>query len=240
LERNEWEWTARTNFVAATDFLGQLDDRDRQAVLALGRTLAVRKGCYVYRTGDAKRAVFVLLRGRLKFYKDTPGGRDVILWFCFPGEIFGMAEVPVHKGRQVNVQACEGSEVLAIADGAFYSFLDAHPQVSRLCLRTMAARMGVLSNILVNLVAEDAHTRIRRLILQLGSRYGTRVGNEIRLHMPITHQEIADMVGANRQTVTKILGELCREGALSINHRRIKIESAELLDAAIRRAVRSA
>ena len=223
-------------FGAATDFLGHLDSAHLAALMALGHHRVLKKGSHVYRVGDAKRAVYFLLSGRLKFYKEAPTGRDVILWFCFPGEVFGMAEVPPMKGRQVNVQACEESEVLALADGAFYGFLEQHPSVSRLCLRAMSARMGVLSNILVNLVANDAHTRIRRLILQLGARYGVRAGNEILLRMPITHQEIADMTGANRQTVTRILGELRREGALSINHRRIKIESLELLDSAIHRA----
>jgi CRP/FNR family transcriptional regulator len=225
-----------SDFVAATDFLGRLGPGEREALMAIARRRRVSKGDHVYRVGDAKRAVYMLAAGRLKFYKEAPTGRDVILWFCFPGEVFGMAEVPPVKGRQVNVQACEESDVLVVADDAFYRFLETHPRVSRLCLRAMSARMGVLSNILVNLVADDAHTRIRRLILQLGARYGARVGGEIRLQIPITHQEIADMTGANRQTVTKILGELKREGALSINHRRIKIESRELLDSAIRRA----
>ena len=228
-----------SDFVAATDFLGQLEPPDRASLMAIGQRRLVRKGGHVYRVGDAKRAVYATLSGRLKFYKDAPTGRDVILWFCFPGEVFGMAEVPPVKGRQVNVQSCEDSEVLVIADDAFYAFLETHPRVARLCLRAMSARMGVLSNILVNLIADDAHTRIRRLILQLGARYGTRVGREVRLHIPITHQDIADMTGANRQTVTKILGELRREGALSINHRRINIESTELLDSAIQNAVRS-
>lgn len=225
-----------SDFVAATDFLGRLEADDRDSLMAIAHRRRVRKTGYVYRVGDAKRAVYILLGGRLKFYKEAPTGREVILWFCFPGEVFGMAEVPSVKGRQVNVQACEDSEVLVVTDAAFYRFLEMHPRVSRLCLRAMSARMGVLSNILVNLVADDAHTRIRRLILQLGARYGTRVGDEIRLQMPITHQEIADMTGANRQTVTRILGELKREGALSINHRRIKIESRERLDSAIQRA----
>jgi CRP/FNR family transcriptional regulator len=229
-----------SDFVAATDFLGQLSSADRSSLMGIGRRRLVRKGGHIYRVGEAKRAVYVVLSGRLKFYKEAPTGRDVILWFCFPGEVFGMAEVPPVKGRQVNVQSCEDSEVLVVADDAFYGFLETHPRVARLCLRAMSARMGVLSNILVNLIADDTQTRIRRLILQLGARYGTRVGQEIQLQIPITHQEIADMTGANRQTVTKILGELRREGALSINHRRINIESTELLDAAIQESVRAA
>jgi CRP-like cAMP-binding protein len=64
------------------------------------------------------------------------------------------------------------------------------------------------------------------------------LGLEARIAAGDERRSLADMTGANRQTVTKILGELRREGALSINRRRINIESAELLDAAIRKAAR--
>lgn len=229
---------APSHFTAATDFLRQLDPVDRKDLLNLARRIAVNKGRFVYRTGDRKRAVYILLRGRVKVFKETFEGREVILWFCFPGEIFGMAPVPEGKGRQVNTQACEDSEIAVIGDADFDRFLNDRPRVSRLCIRAMSARLGVLSKILVYLVSDDAHTRIAKLILQLGARYGVKSGRQTLIQMPLTHQEIADMTGANRQTVTRILGDLRREGALMIVNRRIRIESAELLNNAVRKAAR--
>lgn len=229
---------ASSNFAAATDFLGQMDSGDRKDLLNLARRIVVNKGRFVYRTGDRKRAVYILLRGRVKVFKETFGGREVILWFCFPGEIFGMAPVPERKGRQINTQACEDCEIAVIGDADFERFLTDRPRVSRLCIRAMSARLGVLSKILVYLVSDDAHTRIAKLILQLGARYGVKSGRQTLIQMPLTHQEIADMTGANRQTVTRILGDLRREGALMIVNRRIRIESSELLNNAVRKAAR--
>jgi CRP/FNR family transcriptional regulator len=94
----------------------------------------------------------------------------------------------------------------------------------------MAARLGILTNTLVNLVADNAYARVAKLILHLGLHHGTRLGRVINLGVLLTHQEIADMSGVNRQTVTRIVGDLRSQGVLSIVRRRIRIENEEALN----------
>ena len=212
-----------------TDFLGQLASTERAALLKLAKRRALKRGEFVFRVGDAKRGAFLLTRGRLKFFRVTPDGREVILWFCFPGEVFGISEVPAAKGRRVNVEACEDAEVAVIGDAAFNRFLDEYPAAGRLCRRTMAVRLGMLTNTLVNLVAEDAYARVAKLVLHLGAHHGTKLGKTIVLEVVLTHQEIADMTGVNRQTVTSILGDLRRKRIVSIQRRRIRIDDAPRL-----------
>ena len=196
----------------------------------------LRRGDFVFRVGDRKRGAFILLRGRLKFFRLTPDGREVILWFCFAGEVFGISEVPAAKGRRVNVEACEDSEVAIVADAAFNRFLDHHPAAARLCRLTMAARLGLLTNTLVNLVADDAYARVAKLVLHLGMRHGTRHDGAIALEVVLTHQEIASMAGVNRQTVTRILGDLRRKRILSIHRRRMRIDDEAMLNQLIHTA----
>ena len=87
----------------------------------------------------------------------------------------------------------------------------------------------VVRDVLVNLVSDDVDTRIAKLILRLGARYGRREAGVVHLDLPLTHQEIADMVGTTRQTVSSVLSRLKRQGVLSIEMHRIHIESEELL-----------
>ena len=203
---------------------------ERAALLKLAKRRTLCRGEFVFRVGDQKRGAYVLTRGRLKFFRVTPDGREVILWLCFAGEVFGISEVPAAKGRRVNVEACEESEVAVVADAAFNRFLDEHPAAARLCRRTMAARLGMLTNTLVNLVADDAYARVAKLILHLGMQHGTKLGDAIVLEVVLTHQEIAGMTGVNRQTVTRILGDLRRKRILSIQRRRIRIDDAAKLN----------
>jgi len=214
--------------VATTDFLGRLDDETRNALLGKAARRRLRKGGFVFRIGDPGDAVFVLLSGRIKTYKIAPNGREVILWFGFPGEVFGLVETPHHKGRMVSVEACEASEVAEIPSAKFREFLAAHPEVSQLLIRIIASRLGMLANRLVYLMADNAEARIAKLLVDLAARYhDPKDGAEHPIGL--THQEIGDITGVQRQTVTRILGKFTERGALSVRYRKISIRDRDLL-----------
>ena len=212
-----------------SDFLGSLEREEREALFAAGVHRAFAKDEYVFRAGDPGTRVYFLESGRVKIYQPADSGRQVILWFCLPGEIFGLAEVARGGGRVVSAQACESSTVLAVSQEAFREFVASRPRAALLSMQVLSERLRGLSDVLVNLVADDVDTRIAKLILRLGARYGRREGHVIHLDIPLTHQEIADMVGTTRQTVTSTLSRLKRQGVLSIDTHRIDIESEELL-----------
>jgi CRP/FNR family transcriptional regulator len=218
------------HLVAPSNYLARLSPADHADLLTLGVLQRYQKGDLVFHAGAPGHHVYFLIRGRVKIYQYSPQGRVVILWFCFPGEIFGLAEVVRGGGRVVNAQACETSEVLAVSQERFREFIATHPGAALLSMEVLSSRLRILGEILVNLVSDDVNTRIAKLILRLSARYGTRVGKDIFLNIPLTHQEIADMVGTSRQTVTAALSALKRQGALSIDNHCIHIESEELLN----------
>lgn len=214
--------------MANTDFLGQLDDARREALLSLAAPVRIRNRDFVFRVGDPGDAVYVLLAGRIKTYKISPSGREVILWFGFPGEVFGLVESPHTRGRMVNVQACETTELAKIAGPRFREFLAAHADVSQICIRILASRMGMLANRLVYLMADNAEARIAKLLVDLAARYHEpKDGAEHPIGL--THQEIANITGVQRQTVTRILGKFTARGALAVRYRNILIRDRELL-----------
>jgi CRP-like cAMP-binding protein len=216
--------------VAPSNFLAQLGSADYADLWTLGVLQRYQKDDLMFRAGAPGDHVYFLKCGRVKIYQLSPLGRMVILWFCFPGEIFGLAEVARGGGRVVNAQACEPSEVLAITQEQFKQFIASHPEAALLSMKVLSSRLRILGEILVNLVSDDVDIRIAKLILRLSARYGTRVGKDIFLNIPLTHQEIADMVGTTRQTATSALSALKRQGVLSIDNHRIHIESEELLN----------
>ena len=221
--------TAST-LVAPSNFLAQLGQEDYAALLEIATVQHYGKGHFVFRSGAPGNNVYFLRSGKVKIHQLSPLGREVILWFCFSGEIFGLAEVAGGGGRVVNAQACEASQVLAVAQEKFRDYLDGRPRLAMLSMQVLSSRLRVLGEMFVNLVSDDVSKRIAKLILRLSARYGTRVGKEVFLNIPLTHQEIADMVGTSRQTVTTVLSTLKRQGVLSIDNRRIHIESEERLN----------
>lgn len=216
--------------MAPSNFLAQINPHDYADLIALASRHCYVKGDFVFSAGAPGENVYFLSSGKIKIGQSSPLGREVILWFCFPGEIFGLAEVTRGGGRVVNAQACAQSEVLAVSQVEYRSFLATHPETAFLSMQVLSSRLRILGEMFVNLVSDEVHIRIAKLILRLSARYGNRVGNEILLNVPLTHQEIADMVGTTRQTVTSVLSDLRRRGVLSIDNHRIHIESEELLN----------
>ena len=128
----------------------------------------------------------------------------------------------------VHAHVGEASEVLKLSQSQFSGFLRDHPDSLHLVMQVLSCRMRTLSEVIVNLVNDDVETRIMKLILRLSARHGVHVGQDIHLDITLTHQEIADMVGTTRQTVTGMLSKLKRRGFLSLENRRIYIESPEM------------
>lgn len=224
-------YSLRNNPMAGSESacFGQLDKHEFDMLLSLGTTSRYPKGAFIFCPGETGQHVFFLHKGRIKISNFSPAGHEVILWFCFSGEMFGLSEITRGNDRAVSAQACEDSEVISIHRDQFNTFLIHHPKVAFLIMQILSCRMRVLGDMLVNLVSDNVNTRLAKLILRLGAQYGTREGKVIHLDIHLTHQEIADMIGTTRQTATTLLGQFKRQGILSIDNRRILIESEELL-----------
>ncbi len=214
---------------SVVDLLSRVPERDRADLLALGTVRFFAKGDFIFNAGEPSHHVFLLLRGRIKIYQSSTVGKEAILWFCFAGELFGMAEAACGGGRVVSAQACDACEVLCIRQEEFNAFLAARPQTALLIVQVLASRLRVLGDVVINLISDDVRTRILKMVLQLGARCGAPSARGLSLDIELTHQEIADMIGTTRQTVTTTLGQLEREGLLAIHRHRIYITDSKLL-----------
>lgn len=218
------------------DIFSALAPQDLTDLLALAEQRHYPKGSAIFRAGDPGRHVYFLQSGRAKIYQLAPNGKEVILWYCFAGEMCGLAEVARGGGRSVSAVACSETDALKLNHDVFNDFLVHHPQASFLMIQMLACRLRGLGDMLVNLVSDDVTTRVAKLILRLAARYGRRDDDEVILDIHLTHQEMADMIGTSRQTLTGVLNDLKRQGILNICNRTIRIESEKSLDALSRSA----
>lgn len=214
---------------SVVDLLTRIPEGDRAHLLRLGMVKAFAKGDFIFSAGEASHHVFLLLGGRIKIYQSSTVGKEAILWFCFAGELFGMAEAARGGGRVVSAQACNACEVLCIRQEEFNAFLGTHPQTSLVIVQVLACRLRVLGDVVINLISDDVRTRVLKMVLQLGARCGIPSARGLFLDIELTHQEIADMIGTTRQTVTTTLGQLERDGLLAIYRHKIHITGSELL-----------
>jgi CRP/FNR family transcriptional regulator len=226
------------NSVRPSDFMARLAPEDRAGLLALAHRRTVERGALVYSAGLPGDNVYFLEAGQIKIYHLSPTGKEVLLWFCLSGEIFGLTEICRGGERQVHAQACERSSVYSVARNDFKAFLSARPQAALLVIDVLSCRLRGLGNVIQDLVASEVTERVLQLIQRLGAVYGRREGEALCLDLHITHQEMANMIGSTRQSVTSALSALRRMGVLDLEGRRIRIRNEQALRQAGFAAVR--
>lgn len=209
---------------AVSESLQTSPNPELKHLLSLGHRRHFRKGEHIFRSGSPGKNVYILEHGRAKVYKLSDSGKEVILWFCHPCEMFGLSEISQGGQRSVYAQACMDSLIHCIERDDFNRFLANNAEHAMGVIDILSRRLRLLSDQFMNLAADGLRCRIIKLILRMS---GQAQDEDIVL----THQEIADMVGSSRQSVTSILNEIKREGVLRIEHRRIHIEDPQRLAA---------
>lgn len=180
---------------------------------------AFKKDDYVFQAGSIKKNFYLLLNGRVKLYRVSSIGKEVTQWFCFPGEAFGLSELKSTDHQSIYAQCCEKSDVLAIPLVKFNDFIKLSPEIALKIIEQLSIRLKITGDTLLNLTSDDVKTRLIKLLMRLNMRFGVEHKKGILIDITITHKEIADMIGACRQSVTTALGELKDSGDIKIiNH----------------------
>ena len=219
----------------SSDFLSALEEGDRLALFNMAWRKSFKKGMRIFEAGDEASMLYIMESGRAKIYQTSPSGKDIILWFCFPGETFGLAELSRGIKRTISACAMDDSQVLCLPKGDFLRFIAERPSVALSAIDILSTRLRRLGQTFMNLATEDVSLRIARLILGLAHGTGHETCGKVMpketvcVNVTLTHQEIADMIGASRQTVTTALNELKRAGIIRWVDHHIHIERLSAL-----------
>jgi CRP/FNR family transcriptional regulator, cyclic AMP receptor protein len=217
-------------YAAPSDFWGNLTPTVRAELDLLGTRARFRKGNLVFRAGSDGHDVYVLMSGRVKVYALSPQGRAVTLWFCLPGEVFGLAEMARNSPRMVYAEACTNAEVLILPCDQLRARLEIDAATAMQVVDMLSCRLRQLSDAMLNLIADDVNTRVAKLLLRLHARYGRPLDSGgFLLDLPLTHQEMADMIGTTRQSVSSAVAQLRQRGLLTTTDHRLCLTDPERL-----------
>lgn len=228
---------------AHANFLSSLSQEETQDLLKCSRRLILKSRDHLFRAGDRSNDVYIVAAGCIRLFQVSPTGKETILWFSFPGEIFGMAELWKGNDRQIYAVANEASQVYSISRSDFTRFLGTHPEAAMKAIGILSARVRALGHVLVGLTSDNVETRVARLLIRFaavssGMRCCTgATEGELCVNVRLTHQDIANLIGASRQTVTTTLAHLRKRGAVRIVNHHIHIVRPDhlrsLLDLAV-------
>jgi CRP/FNR family cyclic AMP-dependent transcriptional regulator len=171
------------------------------------------KGAVLISEGDHTDTLFVVLSGKLRVYASGEEGREVTLNTLGPGDHFGELAVMDESPRSASVVTLAPSELAAISRAGFLACLAEHPALAVSLIRILAGRVRRLTENVKNLALLDVYGRVARTLLELAQPDDE---GQQRIDQRLTHQEIANMVGASREMVSRIMKDLTSGGYVTV------------------------
>jgi CRP-like cAMP-binding protein len=200
-------------FLKRCDLFQRLGQEQLAALEARCRVRKFPRATPVYLPSDQADGVLLLAEGRVKIGSITPDGKQSILAFIEPGELFGELSLLGSQQREEYAETLEKSTVVLIPGKEMRQLLAENLEVS----------LGVTK--LIGLRRQRIERRLKyllvHLMLELAERYGQSVPGGVQLRIKLSHQDLANIIGSTRETVTVVLGELQAEGRLQLGRRKI-------------------
>jgi len=197
-------------------------DPSKLALLASQVALQeVRRRRVIFLTGDPGTAVFFVNAGRVKISRVTRDGKELTLAYRGPGEIFGELCLVDGGPREEMAEAMENALVTEVPREDFVELLDAHASIGAGLTRIMCQRRRELESKVEDLVFKDVNAKLAELLLNLGRDYGVDDSRGTLLAVKITHQEMANLIGSTRETVSLTLSQFKRNEYIATEGRKI-------------------
>ena len=205
---------------------------DDEATTALRNSLAeikLRRGDVLFHEGDSGDRLYVVLDGKVKLGRSSADGRENLLAIMGPGQMFGELSLFDPGPRSATVTAVTDATFASLSHEDLLRWLDGRPQVARGLLSQLAARLRKSNDVVADLVFSDVPGRVAKALLDLADRFGRGADDGIHVHHDLTQEELAQLVGASRETVNKALADFASRGWVRLEPRSVVIMDIERL-----------
>ena len=219
----------KAEFLSFTYVFGSLPREELEELSWRLPETRVERGQVIYAPGQPNRALFVLREGRVRIYR-TFQGKELTLAVVRPGTMFGEMDFAGRRSHRACAQALEPSELLLMRHADLRRLISRHPEVGMRLIEMLDERLRRQEERMTEIAFKEAPARIASLLLHLAEEEGVVTGDgAIKIPTCYTHRQLASMIGTNRETVSRALGQLQRMGAIDIKDRRVYIRDPHLL-----------
>jgi CRP-like cAMP-binding protein len=200
---------------------------------SIGEAVSLRKRQVAYLPGDPGDAVYFIQSGRVKISRVTRDGKELTLGYRAPGELFG--ELCLFDGgpREEMAEVVEGAEILRVDRDALLDVLTATPQVGAAFARGLIERCRDVERQMEFLMFKDVHAKLAELLLKLSGEFGVKDPRGTLVGLNITHQEMANLIGSTRETVSLALSLFKKRKLVQSDGRRVIVLDTDGLRAIV-------
>jgi CRP/FNR family cyclic AMP-dependent transcriptional regulator len=206
-----------------------LDPEGAAALRASLTERSVAKGEIVFQEGEPGDRMYVILEGKVKLGQSSNDGRESLLAILGPGEMFGELSLFDPGQRTSTATALTDAVILALSNEQLRPWLAGRPEVATALLQALARRLRRTNEAMADLVFSDVPGRVAKALMDLGEKFGEVTSEGLMVTHDMTQEELAQLVGASRETVNKALADFAQRGWIRLESRQVMILDIERL-----------
>jgi len=185
------------------------------------------KGGTVYLPSDNSDGAFLLVEGRIRLCSITADGKQSIMAYVDPGELFGELALIESGEREERAEAAQKSTVVLLPGDELRHMMEESARLTLGVTKLIGLRRKRIERRVRNLLYRSNREKISHLLIELAEQYGRKTDEGVLLNIKLSHQELASMIGATRETVTTTLGEMQLDGLLKLSRQTIVLRNIE-------------
>ncbi len=205
---------------------------DSEAASALRSSMTEQstpRGTVIFSEGEIGDHMYVIVEGKVKLGHASPDGRESLMAVLGPGEIFGELSLFDPGPRTATATALTDARILALGNTSLHPWLAGRPEVAEALLAALARRLRRTNDALADLVFSDVPGRVAKALLDLADKFGEVTPEGLLVKHDLTQEELAQLVGASRETVNKALADFAQRGWLRVDQREVLLLSIDRL-----------
>jgi CRP/FNR family cyclic AMP-dependent transcriptional regulator len=187
----------------------------------------------IFAPGMPSESIYFIEHGRVRLTRLSPDGRTVILALLGPGDMIGEAAWECGEHDSYG-ETLEDARIYQLSRESFENLVRQNPEFGLRLIQVIGIRLKQAQARIEDLVFRQVPSRVARLLVSLAEHHGKVTPNGIRVEFPLTHQEIADMVGSSRVTVTQVLNKFRTSQWIGIESKRVTIHDLEALETLVK------
>ncbi|MDO8106430.1 Crp/Fnr family transcriptional regulator [Isoptericola sp. b441] len=207
-----------------------IDEDASRALLRTMERIDLPRGRAVFREGDPGDRLYVIGAGSVKLGRRAPDGRENLLSVLGPGEMFGELSLFDPGPRTATATAVNDALLFELSHAELIDWIGEHPPVATHLLQALAHRLRRTNEAMGDLVFADVPGRVAKALLDLSTRFGEPAEDGLRVAHGLTQEELAQLVGASRETVNKALADFTSRGWLRREGRAVVLLDIERLE----------
>ncbi len=206
-----------------------LDDEAARALRASMNEVRLSRSQALFTEGDPGDRLYVVTEGKIKLGRSSPDGRENLLAVLGRGEMFGELSLFDPGPRTATATAVTTSTVIGLGHDDLEPWLKGRPEVASHLLAALAQRLRRTNEHMADLVFSDVPGRVAKALLDLARKFGVQSDDGLHVTHDLTQEELAQLVGASRETVNKALADFAGRGFLRLEARAVVLLDVQRL-----------